>query len=544
MSEEEGKEFISKVEDLASRTGFSLSVLKLPDMTSGVLRKKLREFEEKPTLLSTGEMTATKWEDLLARKRMEVLCDFASTNGHTRLALGDSATRLATHVIAETAKGRSINSRRLKLTSSIKHQGRSISLVRPGCDFLSEEIFFFLHVEQVSPVSFPLRLFWQSSRWSSSSLNSLSRRFILTLQADKKGSVHTILRTVQKLECSQEEETVEDVEGEMGEAVGQEEDVSRTRSLLCEICNESKASVKRPKDGSKVCKTCFFHVFEDEIHKTIIEGNLFRRGEKVCVAASGGKDSTVLAEVMTTLNRRHDYGLQLFLLSIDEGIAGYRDDSLETVKRNQVQYDLPLKILSYQDLYGWSMDSIVSHIGRKGNCTFCGVFRRQALDRGASILEADKIVTGHNADDIAETVLLNILRGDVPRLQRCTQISTGMDGNLPRSKPFKHAYEKEIVMYAHFKKLDYFSTECIYSPNAYRGFAREFLKDLERADPTTVLNIIRSGEMVSARETFRMPSQGKCERCGYISSQRLCKACLLLDDLDAKRKAAMIAYET
>ncbi len=30
--------------------------------------------------------------------------------------------------------------------------------------------------------------------------------------------------------------------------------------------------------------------------------------------------------------------------------------------------------------------------------------------------------------------------------------------------------------YAHFKKLDYFSTECIYSPNAYRGFAREFIK--------------------------------------------------------------------
>ena len=28
---------------------------------------------------------------------------------------------------------------------------------------------------------------------------------------------------------------------------------------------------------------------------------------------------------------------------------------------------------------------------------------------------ANKIATGHNADDVAETVLLNILRGDVPR---------------------------------------------------------------------------------------------------------------------------------
>ncbi len=32
---------------------------------------------------------------------------------------------------------------------------------------------------------------------------------------------------------------------------------------------------------------------------------------------------------MKTLNERYNYGLDLFLLSIDEGITGYRDDSLE-----------------------------------------------------------------------------------------------------------------------------------------------------------------------------------------------------------------------
>lgn len=42
-------------------------------------------------------------------------------------------------------------------------------------------------------------------------------------------------------------------------------------------------------------------------------------------------------------------------------------------------------------------------------------------------------------------------------------------------------------MYAYFKKLDYFSTECIYSPNAYRGHARVFLKDLEAVRRTAIV---------------------------------------------------------
>jgi len=193
--------------------------------------------------------------------------------------------------------------------------------------------------------------------------------------------------------------------------------------LTCKIC-EKKAILKRPKTGHALCKDCFFTTFESEVHQTIIANKLFETGEKVAIGASGGKDSTVLAYVLKKLNEEHNYGLDLILLSVDEGITGYRDDSLETVKRNEKQYQLPLKIVSYEELYGWTMDAIVKQIGLKNNCTFCGVFRRQALDRGAMNLKVDKIVTGHNADDIAETVIMNVLRGDIARLRRCTAIVT------------------------------------------------------------------------------------------------------------------------
>ncbi|XP_059615346.1 cytoplasmic tRNA 2-thiolation protein 1 [Phlebotomus argentipes] len=302
--------------------------------------------------------------------------------------------------------------------------------------------------------------------------------------------------------------------------------------VLCKTGCGQKASIKRPKTADPLCRDCFLTAFEAEVHHTITENALFSPGQTVAIAASGGKDSTVLAYVMKALNERHAYGLKLVLLSIDEGITGYRDDSLETVKRNRDDYEMPLKILSYEELYGWTMDRIVGEIGRSNNCTFCGVFRRQALDRGAKLLGVDCIATGHNADDIAETVLMNILRGDTARLRRCTDVKTIGDDSIPRVKPLKYAYEKEIVMYAHFRRLVYFSTECIFAPNAYRGHARAFLKDLERIRPSVIVDIIHSGEQLAFRDAVKMPKRGTCERCGFVSSQQPCKACVLLEGLN------------
>ena len=86
--------------------------------------------------------------------------------------------------------------------------------------------------------------------------------------------------------------------------------------------------------------------------------------------------------------------------------------------------------------------------------------------------------------------------------------------------------------YAYHKKLDYFSTECIYAPNAYRGHARAFLKDLEAVRPSAIIDIIFSGEQIAVKPDVKLPQQATCQRCGYIASNRFCKACVLLEGLN------------
>lgn len=220
---------------------------------------------------------------------------------------------------------------------------------------------------------------------------------------------------------------------------------------------------------------------------------------------------------------------------------------MQTVKRNQQQYDMPLKILSYDELYGWTMDAIVEQIGKKNNCTFCGVFRRQALDRGAASLNVDHIVTGHNADDIAETVLMNSGAHLMSKAMHWQFYSNAwrycstwtVYFNLYPGRGYNQTIQALQVRlwegnchvstvtwvvlfwltwfcrYAYFKKLDYFSTECIYSPDAYRGHARTFLKDLEAARPSAIIDIIHSGEAFEVKEEIKAAQKAQRQWCHF-----------------------------
>lgn len=66
-----------------------------------------------------------------------------------------------------------------------------------------------------------------------------------------------------------------------------------------------------------------------------------------------------------------------------------------------------------------------------------------------------------------------------PAPTTCRRPSRSNKATPNHLNPQRPTTPQEIVMYAYFKRLDYFSTECVYAPFAARGFARDLVKDLE-----------------------------------------------------------------
>jgi uncharacterized protein (TIGR00269 family) len=262
---------------------------------------------------------------------------------------------------------------------------------------------------------------------------------------------------------------------------------------------------------------------------------MFAEDDRIAVAISGGKDSAVLLHILNNIESNFPKS-ELLPVTIDEGISGYRDKALEAAKKLTKSLDFSLEVISFKNLFSHSLDELVKLRNDKslGTCSYCGVFRRRALNEAAESLDADVIATGHNLDDEAQTVLMNIMRGDSRRIAR-TNVprSRSIEGLVPRVKPLTELSERDIVAYSHHLDLVYHDVPCPYAVEAYRNDLKTFLNDMEHKRPGTLLSILRSAEAMT--EAFlASPSDWTlktCEKCNSPSPSKVCKACKMLEEI-------------
>ena len=305
--------------------------------------------------------------------------------------------------------------------------------------------------------------------------------------------------------------------------------------VVCDRC-KGKSTYHREYSGESLCSKCFSKSLKEKVAKTISKYSMLKYGDKVAIAVSGGKDSLSLLHMMVPICKKH--GSSVCVVTIDEGIDGYRDESLQIVKKFASQMDVEHKILSYKELYGASLDkSLQLRKGRKmSSCSICGTFRRRAIDIAVESVQANVVATAHNLDDALQTFLINILAGDVERIGWTYPEPVAYANNLRKIKPFTEIYEYEIAFYAFINQIPFQSEECPHMNEGIRTEIREFLNKLEKEHAGIKYNAYNTMVKIAKRiKESSSNEHSKCVLCGRDSTNTVCSVCSMMTTLTLKQ---------
>lgn len=308
--------------------------------------------------------------------------------------------------------------------------------------------------------------------------------------------------------------------------------------------------------GQHLCEQHFREAVERRVRSRIREDKLLPQTatpanpQQWLVGLSGGKDSVVLLTILAETFAQ-DPRVELTALTIHEGIEGYRDESMTAARAllDRLPGGIEHVHRSYEDTFDVEMDTVVAEAdGGMSNCAYCGVFRRDILDAVAQKVEADKLLTGHNLDDEAETALMNVLEGNVPQMAKHYRASLAPFDDrpadpsfVPRAKPLRELPEQEVALYAHLRDLPAHIAECPHAETSFRAELQSILHDLEDAHPGTRHSIMAGYEqlarLAAQDHTPEATPLKPCVECDRPTPQEVCRTCELLSHVDGQPRS-------
>jgi tRNA 2-thiocytidine biosynthesis protein TtcA len=220
------------------------------------------------------------------------------------------------------------------------------------------------------------------------------------------------------------------------------------------------------------------------VGKAIADYSMIKDGDKIMVCLSGGADSYTMLDVLIHMKRVAPINFDIIAVNLDQKQPGFPEDVLPNyLDVLGVEY----KIIE-KDTY-----SIVKEKIPEGatTCGLCSRLRRGILYNTAEKLGANKIALGHHADDIVETLFLNMFYGGRMKSMPPKLISDDKRNIVIR--PLAYCREGDIKKYSEALKFPIIPCNlCGSQDNLQRQAIKQMLREWDTQYPGRVDNIFRS----------------------------------------------------
>ena len=220
------------------------------------------------------------------------------------------------------------------------------------------------------------------------------------------------------------------------------------------------------------------------VGRAISDFDMIEAGDRVMVCLSGGADSYTLLDILLTLQKSAPIDFELVAVNLDQKQPGFPEQVLpEYLQRLGVDYRI-----FEEDTY-----SVVKRLvpAGKTTCSLCSRLRRGVLYNAASDLGANKIALGHHADDIVETLFLNLFFNS--RLKAMPAKLRSDDGRNVVIRPLAYVREALIKRFAGLREFPIIPCNlCGSQPNSQRQKIKAMLAQWDQLYPGRVENVLGS----------------------------------------------------
>ena len=264
--------------------------------------------------------------------------------------------------------------------------------------------------------------------------------------------------------------------------------------------------------------------FEEKIRMFMRSQRMYGPGDRILAGISGGKDSMMLAVVLSYVAEKDD--VEVELLHLNFGQPG--SELLEKhVRRFAEELGLPIRVWRMKDEWGITFPELLARL--RGNpCGVCSTLLRYYLLYFGK--EYDAIATGHNLDDIVSFMLYNAMTGNVRYSATLRPVVTTFFGNK-KVRPFFYVPEERLAEEAKRRGIKSLPTGCPSEEEAPTVVLRKFLREFEKRVPGARKSLLKF--FLSLDVEGREGGPRACERCGMPASGRVCAVCKMKERVRA-----------